>query len=87
MKYKMKIPKSCLAEVPRAKIKQNAEETIFKIIIAVSFPDVKIWIQINASRSGLKRNLYQDTEGKMKKLPKTKSWNRKKRACLQWNDC
>lgn len=44
MKYKMKTPKTCLAEVPRAKIKQNAEETIFKIIIAVSFPDVKIWI-------------------------------------------
>lgn len=44
MKYKMKIPKSCLAEVPRAKTKQNAEETVFKIIIAASFPGVKIRI-------------------------------------------
>ena len=44
MKYKMKIPKSRLAEVPRTKTKQNAKETILKIIIAASFPDVEIWI-------------------------------------------
>lgn len=44
MKYKMKIPKSCLDEVPRAKTKQNTEETVFKIIIAASFTGVKIWI-------------------------------------------
>ena len=87
MKYKMKIHKSCLAEVSRAKTKQNAEETIFKIIIAPSFPDVEIWIHRLMQPNQFLKEIYAKTQKeKWKNCQRQKSWNRKKESLptMEW---